>query len=103
MSLPLPGFLQVRDGAVWLSIKLQPRASKNEIGEALGNELKIKVTAPPVDSAANEALVRLLAEELDCSRASVQLVRGQTSRHKIVVIQALSASEVLERLGRLDE
>src|SRR5437016_4300298 len=96
---PLPGFLQLRDGAVWLSIKLQPRASRNEIGEPLGNELKVKVTAPPVDSAANEALVRLLADELDCPRGSVQLARGQTSRHKIVVIQGLSASEVLERLG----
>ena len=97
---PLPGFLQLRDGAVWLSIRLQPRASKNEIGKALGNELKVKVTAPPVDSAANEALVRLLAEELDCPRGSVQLARGQISRHKLVVIQGLSASEVLERLGR---
>lgn len=99
---PLPGFLQVRDGAVCLSIKLQPRASKHEIGEVLGNELKIKVTAPPVDSAANEALVRFLAEKLSCPRASVQLARGHASRHKLVVIRGLSASEVLGRLERHD-
>ncbi len=82
-----------------LSVKLQPRASNNEIGTPVGGELKIKVTAPPVDAAANEALLRLLADRLDCSRGSVQLVRGQTSRHKTVGIRGLSAADVLARLG----
>ena len=54
-----------------MSVKLQPRASKNEIGGPLGDELKIKVTAPPVDAAANEALVKFLAEKLDCPRGLV--------------------------------
>ena len=49
----LPGFLTVQTDGVSLAIKLQPRASANEIGEPLGNELRIKVTAPPVDAAAN--------------------------------------------------
>ena len=51
-------------------------------GEPLGDELKIKVTAPPVDAAANQALIELLAEKLDCPRGRVELIRGQTSRHK---------------------
>ncbi|HWH68284.1 MAG TPA: DUF167 domain-containing protein, partial [Candidatus Sulfotelmatobacter sp.] len=71
-----PGFLRVQPDGVLLSIKLQPRASANEIGDPLGEELRIKVTAPPVDAAANEALVRLLAEQLDCPRNHVELVRG---------------------------
>jgi len=95
----LPGFLQLHKGGVCLAIRLQPRASKNEIGEAFGNELKIKVTAPPVDSAANEALVRFLAEKLDCPRASVQLVRGKTSRHKLISLQGLAPAEVLAKLS----
>ncbi|MDB6030575.1 MAG: hypothetical protein JWM16_913 [Verrucomicrobiales bacterium] len=80
-------------------MKLQPRASKNAIGEALGNELKVKVTAAPVDSAANEALVRFLAEVLDCSRGAVQLIRGQTSRHKQVLIQGMTVEEVEKKLN----
>ncbi|MCX6914395.1 MAG: DUF167 family protein [Verrucomicrobia bacterium] len=51
----MPGFLRVQADGILLSVKLQPRASANEIGEALGNELRIKVTAPPVDAAANDS------------------------------------------------
>jgi uncharacterized protein (TIGR00251 family) len=91
-------YLQSQPNGVLLSLKLQPRASKNAIGEALGNELKVKVTAAPVDSAANEALVRFLAEVLDCSRGAVQLIRGQTSRHKQVLIQGMTVEEVEKRL-----
>src|SRR6185369_16175584 len=75
----LPPFMRVQRDGVFLSIKLQRRASANGIGEALGSELRIKVTAPPVDSAANEALIRLLAERLECSRNQLELVRGQTN------------------------
>ena len=79
--MSLPPYLRAQADGVLLSVKLQPRASANEIGEPMGNELRIKVTAPPVDSAANEALIRLLAEKLDCPRNRVELLRGQTSRH----------------------
>jgi hypothetical protein len=97
--MSLPAFLQDHPDGVYLSVKVLPRASKNEIGEPLGNELKIKVTAPPVDSAANEALVRLLAERLDCPRAAVQLVRGATSRHKQVLVTGMTAEQVASRLA----
>jgi len=76
----LPTYLKPHPDGVYLSLKVQPRASRNEVGEAVGDALKIKVTAPPVDSAANEAVVRLVAEVLDCPRNAVQLVRGKTSR-----------------------
>ena len=97
--MTMPGFLRVQADGVLLSVKLQPRASANEIGEALGNELRIKVTAPPVDAAANEALVKLLAQQLDCPRNRVELVRGHTSRHKIVKLYGLAPEEVVKRLG----
>jgi len=79
-------------------VKLQPRASKNEIDGVLGDELKIKVTAPPVDAAANQALIELLAEKLDCSRGAITIVRGQTSRHKTVRIAGMNAETILHRL-----
>src|ERR1041384_2026979 len=95
----LPSYLKVQDDAVYLQAKVQPRASKNEIGEALGNELKIRIAAPPVDSAANEALVRFLAEVLECPRGAVQLVRGQTSRHKVIAIHGISPEAIAAKLS----
>src|SRR5215470_1526074 len=93
-----PAFLRTESDGVMLSVKLQPRASANEIGESLGNELRIKVTAPPVDSAANEALIRLLAETLDCPRNRIELVRGNTSRHKVLKLHGFSAEIALAKL-----
>jgi uncharacterized protein (TIGR00251 family) len=94
----MPSFLQAHENGVYLSVKVQPRATKNEIGEPMGNELRIKVTAPPVDSAANEAVLRLLAEALGCPRRAVQLARGQTSRHKVLFLQGLTVEEVAKKL-----
>lgn len=93
-----PSFIRPHANGVYLAVKLQPRASTNEIGAPLGDELKIKVTAPPVDAAANQALVDLLAEKLNCSRGKIQIVRGQTSRHKTVWIEAKTVEEVLKYL-----
>ena len=90
-------FLRETSGGTLLSVKLQPRASANEICAPLGDELKIKVTAPPVDAAANQALVEFLAEKLDCSRGQVKLLRGHTSRHKTILLHGLKPEEVLQR------
>lgn len=93
-----PGFLRAVPNGVSLAVKVQPRASKDEIGEPTGDELKIKVTAPPVDSAANEALLRLLSEVIGCPRNAVQLLRGSTSRHKVIFIQGTDTQAVMEKL-----
>lgn len=97
--MSLPSYLRAQPDGVLLSVKLQPRASTNEIVGAMGNELRIKLTAPPVDSAANEALVRFLAEKLDCARSCVELVRGQTSRHKVVKVRGFKAEDVAAKLA----
>jgi hypothetical protein len=96
----LPVFILDRPDGVYLSLKVQPRASKNEIGETIGRELKIKVTAPPVDSAANDAVIRLLADALGCSRGAVQIVRGATSRHKQVRVTGMTGEAVSTSLMR---
>jgi uncharacterized protein len=97
--VPPATFLREVSGGTLLSVKLQPRASKNEIGAALGNELKIKVTAPPVDAAANQALVEFLAETLGCSRGRVELIRGHTSRHKIIMLHGFAPADILQQLS----
>ena len=84
---------------VLLSVKLQPRASKNEIGVPLGDELKIKVTAPPVDAAANQALIELLAKKLACPRGRVELIRGKTSRHKTVKLHGFTPEAVSQAIS----
>jgi uncharacterized protein (TIGR00251 family) len=61
--------------------------------------LRIKITAPPVDSAANEALVRFLSEQLDVPRNRVELLRGHTSRHKQIKIHGMQAQAVLKKLN----
>ena len=96
--MPPATFLRETSGGTLLSVKLQPRASTNEIGAPLGDELKIKVTAPPVDAAANQALVEFLAEKLGCSRGKVELLRGHTSRHKTVKLHGFKAADALQRL-----
>ena len=91
-------FLKAHPEGTVLALKVIPRAANNELGGVLGSELKLKVMAPPVDSAANRAAVDFIAETLDCSKASVILIRGETSRHKLVLIRGLAPEEVEKRL-----
>lgn len=98
MTMPAT-FLREASGGTLLSLKLQPRASRNEISAPLGDELKIKVTAPTVDAAANEALVKFLAEQLDCPRDKVELIRGHASRHKTVMLHGFKPEDILQKLA----
>jgi hypothetical protein len=99
---PLPPFLRAQGHDVLVLVKLQPRASRNEILDASGGELRVRVTAPPVDAAANEALRRLMADALGCPRQAVELVRGHTSRHKVLRLHGLRVDRVLAALTGRD-
>jgi uncharacterized protein (TIGR00251 family) len=96
--VPPATFLRETSGGTLLLVKIQPRTSTNEICEPLGDELKIKVTAPPVDAAANQALVELLAKKLDCARNQVEIIHGHKSRHKKVLLRGMKVAEVLAQL-----
>ncbi len=95
---PTPMFLTARPDGCTLTIRVQPRASKNEIVPNPVTELRVRVTAPPVDAAANEALLRLLAETLDWPRGKIELIRGHTARLKVVKIYGITTTEVAQRL-----
>lgn len=84
---------------VRLRIRVQPRASRNEIAGAHGDELRLRLTAPPVEGAANEAVVRFLAEALGVARGSVTIVAGLSSRSKVVEVGALEVEQAARRLG----
>ena len=97
--MAVPPYLRPTTGGTLLAVKLQPRASANELAGAMGEELKIKVTAPPVDSAANQALVEFLADLLGCAKNRVELVRGQTARHKSVKLHGFTPETAAKMLG----
>ena len=97
--MTMPAFLRLQSDGVLLSVKLQPRAPVNEICQPLGRELRIKVTAPPVDAAANESLLRFLADKLDCPRNRAELLHGHKSRHKVVKLYGISPEVLLAKFG----
>ena len=84
---------------VIISVYVQPRASKNEIVGPHGDAIKVRLTAPPVDGAANEALILFLAKEAQIPRSAVRIIAGETSRRKTVEITTDNAQAVHERLG----
>jgi uncharacterized protein (TIGR00251 family) len=79
-------------------VRVIPRASKNEIESVTGNALKVRLTAPPVEGAANKALIELLAERLKIRKSQIEIIAGQTSRNKMICIVGLRPSEVERRL-----
>lgn len=81
-----------------LSVRLVPRASRNEIAGFEGETLRVRVTAPPVEGRANRALVRLLAKRLGVPRGAVRVVAGQASRQKLVAVDGLGDAELRGRL-----
>jgi uncharacterized protein len=82
-----------------LKVHVQPRASRNEIGGWRDGALVLRLTAPPVDGAANRAARDFLAAALGVRRADVTLVSGETSRQKRFRITGLSPEAVASRLG----
>ena len=97
--MALPPYLRSQPDGLFLSVKVQPCASRNEIGGLHGTELKVAVTAPPVDSSANQALVEFLAETLGLPRRAVTLVRGQTARHKLLRLDGITAEATADKLS----
>lgn len=82
-----------------LSVRAQPRAARSEIVGQRGDALKVRLTAPPVEGAANRELEKLLAKVLGVSRSSVEVLRGASGREKVLRIHGLSPEDVRERLG----
>ena len=86
--------VQAVPGGVRLSVRVQPRASKNGIAGVHGEALKVRLTAPPVDGAANEALVELLAATFGIPPRAITIVAGTSSRSKIVEMSGLTEERV---------
>ncbi|HET9466605.1 MAG TPA: DUF167 family protein [Gemmatimonadales bacterium] len=83
---------------VRLRIRVQPRASRTEVAGLHGDTLRVRLSAPPVDGAANEALLRFLAERLSVRRSAVQLISGATGRSKLVSVAGIDLEQARLRL-----
>jgi uncharacterized protein (TIGR00251 family) len=80
-----------RDGAdLLLDVRVQPRASRTEFAGRLGDRLRVRLNAPPVDGRANAALVEFVAEACGLPRARVTLERGLTGRDKCLRLQGVA-------------
>ncbi len=85
-------------GAV-ITVRIQPRASKNGHAVQADGSVKIRLTAPPVDGAANEALVRYLAEIFHVAKSQVEILSGHTGRQKIVRVSGVLADDARRMLN----
>lgn len=93
--------LDLRDTAqgVTLRVRVQPRASRDALGGERQGALVVRLTAPPVDGRANEALARMLADALGVAPSAVRLVRGDSGRDKLVAIAGIDAATARARLA----
>lgn len=83
-----------------LAIKAIPNAPRSEVVGWLGDALKVKVHAPPVEGRANEVLCAFLAETFGLPRRAVTVLRGDTSRQKLVRLDGLALVDVVARFPR---
>ena len=83
-----------------LRVKLTPRASGDAIQEITQDQVRIRVTSPPVDNKANEHLIKFLSKKLKVPRSKISIVRGQTSKNKVLRIEGLDLETVETRLSK---
>src|SRR2546430_7977696 len=87
--------IQEREGTVTFLVRVQPRASKDEIAGEMGGALKVRLRAPAVEDRANEALVEFLAQLLKTPRSAVRILGGGRSRTKPLEIRGVTQQPIL--------
>jgi len=87
--------IQGEDGAVIISVRVQPRAGKDEVIGEIGGALKVRLREPAVEGRANEALVKFLAELLKTPRSAVRIQSGERSRTKRMEIRGVTRQQIL--------
>ena len=84
---------------VELHVRVTPGSSKNEVAGHTSGVWKVRLTAPPVEGRANRALTEYLADRLDINRSQVKLLKGDSSRNKVLAVYGLSKDEMWGRLA----
>lgn len=86
--------MRENNGEVAFAVRVAPRASRNAIEGEYNGALKVRLTAPPVDDQANEALCRLLAARLNVPVSAVRIVAGEKNRNKRVAVTGVSKAQI---------
>jgi uncharacterized protein len=86
-------------GSITFPVKVHPRAKKNSITGEIGGALKLALTAPPVDGAANTACVEFFSKSLKVPRSSVTIASGERNRLKVVRVHGVTAKQFWERIS----
>ena len=94
--------MEMRGGAVF-TVHVQPRASRNEACGIQGEELKLRLTAPPVDDAANRLCVEFLAGLLGVAKSRVTVIAGAKSRHKTIRVSDIGCEAVRALLASTEK
>ncbi len=89
-------------GGANFAVKVVPGASRDRVMGALGDALKITVSKPPSGGDANRAVIALLAKHLDLQKAQIQIVRGQTSARKEILVTGCDIQDLSRKLGALE-
>ncbi len=93
--------LRQTDAGVEVFLYIQPRASRNKVIGLQGEELKVALTAPPVDGVANKACCLFIAKLCSLPRSHVKIISGETSRHKRLLLENADSLEVTRRVEAL--
>jgi uncharacterized protein (TIGR00251 family) len=94
--------LSERDGSALVAVRVQPRSGRNQIGGERGGRLLVRIAAAPVEGQANRALCKLLAKAAGVARGRVEVVRGASTRDKLVRIEGIGADEFARVLPSRD-
>ncbi len=87
--------VQERNGGIIIQVRVQPRASRDEIAGELGGALKLRLRAPAVEDRANEALVEFLAQLLKTPKSAVRILSGERSRTKRIEIRGVTGQQIM--------
>jgi uncharacterized protein (TIGR00251 family) len=88
---------RIGDG-VRFTVRVQPRASRSEVAGSYGDGVKIRLTAPPVEGAANAALIEFLSRALGVSKSDIRIARGERSRSKVVEVAGIASDDLRQKL-----
>ena len=88
-----------KDGAFIFAVRVIPQSSKSEIVGEMDGALKVRIAAPPVDGAANEALMKVLSKKFGVAKSAVEILSGQTSKLKQVRVGGINHVDLLNLIG----
>jgi uncharacterized protein (TIGR00251 family) len=87
LNMQIP-FKKTKNG-IMIKVKVEPRSSKKGITGILDNTLKVRLTAPPVDNAANEQLIQIISEETGIKKSFIRIIKGHSSKQKIIELKGV--------------